>query len=45
MKMQKKRNKKNDDKWDIFELAFDIIEPLFLLLRFIARVIAKIVHH
>jgi hypothetical protein len=44
MKLRKKRRKNDDDKWDLLDLFLELIEPIFLLVRFIIRIIVKIVH-
>jgi hypothetical protein len=40
MKLKKKRKKSN---WDLLDVTFDLVEPLYLLIRGIARIIIKIV--
>lgn len=39
----KKKNKRNDDKWDYLYLL-DLLEPLFYVLRFAVRGLAKIIN-
>jgi|UPI000043D92F hypothetical protein len=39
----KKKNKRNDDKWDYLYLV-DLLEPLFYVLRLAVRGLAKIIN-
>lgn len=39
----KKKNKRNDDKWDYLYLL-DLLEPLFYVLRFAVRGLAKLIN-
>lgn len=43
-KMKQKKRKRKGDTWDFFELAFDLIEPLYLLIRWGVRAIVKILN-
>jgi hypothetical protein len=44
MKLKRKKTKKDNHKWEIFEVILDLIEPVYLLIRFVVRFIAKIVN-
>ncbi|MFC4802906.1 hypothetical protein ACFPA1_26675 [Neobacillus sp. GCM10023253] len=43
-KMKKKKKEEKGDKWEFFESGFDLIEPIYLLIRWGVRVIIKILH-
>lgn len=41
-KMKEKKKKKKGERWEFIDLGFELIEPIYLLIRWGVRVIIKI---
>ncbi|MFT8323020.1 MAG: hypothetical protein ABF649_19310 [Bacillus sp. (in: firmicutes)] len=41
---KKKKKETRNQKWEVLDFAFDLLEPLYLLMRFVIRSIVKIIN-
>ncbi|WP_445506230.1 hypothetical protein [Niallia sp. 03190] len=43
-KPKKKKDKAREQKWELIDIGFNLLEPLYLFVRFIIRSIVKMIN-